>query len=495
MGQILRGPSNAKREERLGRRFPTQCGTAIASGPPICCILPIPIIYLIPRSDPSGEDPELRKGHGPGWHTSRAPQGGPHHHHPRPGYPLQWPYPSRRPTQHEDREENTTCKEGQIKHHYEQPQRYNYHLNSGEDLGTHSEEQDRAPASVSPPIRIHRGPLPPNGSPFSHGIHIRSQSEQVLPGSGHTWFRKSLRCGFSSHPLPGPIQDGYCPRHMAWSEGHVRRPQRNSTLENTYSRKYTIGQGVGQGKILSLLLYKVYADNLLQKLEDSGLGVYVGTTFVGSPTCADDVLLVSPKAPDMKGMLNINQSYFEERRYSIHPIESEVSSRTGQDPNLMLGENKLPYTNAVTHLGLTRSLRNGFQIVQTRIDCARRSAYSLIPAGLHGKNGFPPTASKKLITTYILPRLLYGLQRPTAQHTVPERRSRHRGHISPHRPDPNGRGTSHPDLDPVRGHIKTPYKLSNQTISRTTTHIWTEKAHGLYTWRTLRQSMEWQKSS
>ena len=183
--------------------------------------------------------------------------------------------------------------------------------------------------------------------------------------------------------------------------------------KNTYSRKYTIGLGVGQGKILSPLLYKVYADNLLQKLKDSGLGVYIGTTFVGSPTCADDVLLVSSKAPDMQSMLNINQSYSEERRYSTHPIKSEVSSCTWQDPNLMLDENKLPYTNAVTHLGLPRSLRNGSQTVQTRIGCARCSAYSLIPAGLHGENGLPPTASKKLITTYILPRLLYGLEAVT----------------------------------------------------------------------------------
>ena len=183
--------------------------------------------------------------------------------------------------------------------------------------------------------------------------------------------------------------------------------------KNTYSRKYTIGQGVRQGKILSPLLYKVYTDNLLQKLEDSGLGIYIGTTFVGSPTHAHDILLVSSKAPDIQGMLNINQSYSEERWYSIHPVKSEVSSHTGQDPKLMLSENKLPYTNAVTHLGLTRSPRNGSQTVQTRIDCARRSAYSLILAGLHGENGLLPTASKKLITNYILPRLLYGLEAVT----------------------------------------------------------------------------------
>ena len=73
----------------------------------------------------------------------------------------------------------------------------------------------------------------------------------------------------------------------------------------------------------------------------------------------------------------------------------------------------LSCTSAVTHLGLSRNLRGGSHTVQARIDCARRAAYSLIPAGLHGENGLPPPASRKLITTYILPRLLYGLEAVT----------------------------------------------------------------------------------
>ena len=317
------------------------------------------------------------------------------------------------PLQHEDREENTTRKEGQIQHHYEQPQRYNYHLNSGEDLRTHSEEQDRAPASVSPPIRIHRGPLPPNGSPLSHGTHIRSQNEQVLPGSGHTWFRESLRCGFSSHPLPGPIQEGYCPRHMACSEGNVRRPHRNSMLEKHIQQKIHNRTGGGtrkdtvpttvQGlrrqppaKIERLWTRRIHWHHIR----------WISHMCRRCPTC----VLQSPRYARHAQ----HQSVILWRTVVLHtPHKNEVSSCTGQDPNLMLDENKLPYMNAVTHLGLPRSLRNGSQTVQTRIDCARCSAYSLIPAGLHGENGLPPTASKKFITTYILPRLLYGLEAVT----------------------------------------------------------------------------------
>ena len=81
----------------------------------------------------------------------------------------------------------------------------------------------------------------------------------------------------------------------------------------------------------SYTLYKVYEDNLLQNVEDSRQGADIGTTFTGYPTYADGVLLVSSGVSDMQGMLNINHSYSEEWRYSIHPTKSEVFSCTGQD--------------------------------------------------------------------------------------------------------------------------------------------------------------------
>ena len=114
--------------------------------------------------------------------------------------------------------------------------------------------------------------------------------------------------------------------HMACSEGHVRKASvKRYARKNTYSRKHTIGHGEEQGKILSPLLYKVYADNLLQKLEDSGQGVCIGTTFVGSPTCDDDVLLVSSKVPDMQGMVNINQSYSVRKTTVLHALHKKRS--------------------------------------------------------------------------------------------------------------------------------------------------------------------------
>ena len=42
--------------------------------------------------------------------------------------------------------------------------------------------------------------------------------------------------------------------------------------------------------------------------------------------------------------------------------------------------------------------------------CWKNSTYSLTGTGFHGTNWLPPTTCMKLFITYVLPRLLYGLE-------------------------------------------------------------------------------------
>ncbi len=60
-----------------------------------------------------------------------------------------------------------------------------------------------------------------------------------------------------------------------------------------FSGEYTIRQGVRQGGILSTLLYKSYINKLLKMFEKSGLGVTIGSLYLGAPTCADGILLIA----------------------------------------------------------------------------------------------------------------------------------------------------------------------------------------------------------
>ena len=54
-----------------------------------------------------------------------------------------------------------------------------------------------------------------------------------------------------------------------------------------------IHQVVRKGGILSPFLYKLYVNKLLEDLKTYSLGFKIGTTYVGCPTCADDIAFMS----------------------------------------------------------------------------------------------------------------------------------------------------------------------------------------------------------
>jgi hypothetical protein len=56
---------------------------------------------------------------------------------------------------------------------------------------------------------------------------------------------------------------------------------------------FAVSEGVRQGVVLSTDLYKLYINPLLDQIEDSGIGMQIGTIPCLAPTCADDVSLIA----------------------------------------------------------------------------------------------------------------------------------------------------------------------------------------------------------
>jgi hypothetical protein len=63
------------------------------------------------------------------------------------------------------------------------------------------------------------------------------------------------------------------------------------------------------------------------------------------------------------------------------------------------------------HLGIIRTNdgKNG-KTLDSRIQLARRTAYALMGAGLHGLHGLSPQVSLQILSTYVIPRLTFGLE-------------------------------------------------------------------------------------
>ena len=77
---------------------------------------------------------------------------------------------------------------------------------------------------------------------------------------------------------------------------------------------------------------------------------------------------------------------------------------------IQLLDEKLDNTESEVHLGIHRNPKDkSSQTIKAKIKCSRRSTNAMMGAGLHGLNGLNPCVSKKLIETYIIPKLLHGL--------------------------------------------------------------------------------------
>ena len=157
------------------------------------------------------------------------------------------------------------------------------------------------------------------------------------------------------------------------------------------------------------------------ELERHDLGISIGNTYTGCPTCADDIVLLTSNQNELQEMLHEVDGYSKDHQFNLHPTKSnttiQTSSRKGYyehaalQNDLILGEETMKLQTETVQLGLIRTTSNETKIsIEERISLARITHYSLIKSGVHGTNGLIPRTSYKIYQVYVIPRLLYGLE-------------------------------------------------------------------------------------
>ena len=66
-------------------------------------------------------------------------------------------------------------------------------------------------------------------------------------------------------------------------------------------------------------------------------------------------------------------------------------------------------STSATHLGITRNI-NRKPNIEEKINLGRKTAYSVMGAGFHGGGGLKPSQNGFIWSTFVVPRLLYGLE-------------------------------------------------------------------------------------
>ena len=75
------------------------------------------------------------------------------------------------------------------------------------------------------------------------------------------------------------------------------------------SGSINIEQGVRQEGILSADLYKVYVNQLLDRMYECGYGARIGDIICNAPTCADDLSSLSDNASELQVLCDIAYDY------------------------------------------------------------------------------------------------------------------------------------------------------------------------------------------
>ena len=67
-------------------------------------------------------------------------------------------------------------------------------------------------------------------------------------------------------------------------------------------------------------------------LQLADMGLSIGCFYLGTPTCADDILLLSRCPYELQSMVTINEAYSKKNRYEIHADPDPLISKSRITP-------------------------------------------------------------------------------------------------------------------------------------------------------------------
>ena len=180
--------------------------------------------------------------------------------------------------------------------------------------------------------------------------------------------------------------------------------------------KIELRQGIRQGAKLSTIMYNRFNNGILHSLTETNLGPHIGTFNITSPTCADDLALLEQSLTNMQSLTTTVYNHTCKDRFTINPSKSETMTfnekkkKNQQDKvSMIMGNEKIPSTDKVKHLGIERNKENTPD-TECRIQTARKTSYALMGTGMHGTNGISPVITTSMWDTFIIPRMLHGIE-------------------------------------------------------------------------------------
>jgi len=193
-------------------------------------------------------------------------------------------------------------------------------------------------------------------------------------------------------------------------------------VNGMYSDWFSSVTGVRQGSVLSPLLFSIFINGLVTKLNRMGLGVRVlGVRGVERRVCcllfADDIVLVAESEAELRKALSVCEEYAREWRFAFNAEKSGVmrcsvrAERSAPARRWMIGGAEVAETDYYKYLGYDFQNRTGTwkRHCARRATAAMRTMGALSEVGVH-QGGLRVKTGAHLARAIVLPVLEYGAE-------------------------------------------------------------------------------------
>ena len=194
---------------------------------------------------------------------------------------------------------------------------------------------------------------------------------------------------------------------------------------------FTVERGVHQGGPLSMPLYQIYINELINQLKNSNHGCSIGSMDLTCPAHADDISIMALYKRSLNSLLKIAYQYSLKWNFEFNGNKSVVllwGKDNDPDIPIVLGSNTLKIVECCKHMGidLTTNKHIMKENVLRRVSRGKNVVYAARGLGSHMLS-VPPKALSKIYWSVAVPKITYGLDvTPITAHDLDELDKNHR---------------------------------------------------------------------
>ncbi|VDI44763.1 Hypothetical predicted protein [Mytilus galloprovincialis] len=169
------------------------------------------------------------------------------------------------------------------------------------------------------------------------------------------------------------------------------RDMKSSILfNNKLTRWFQLQRGVRQGGVLSAVLFLVFINNLLLKLNNTSYGTILYDVRVACSVQADDIALMSPTTQGMQTLINICQLLSERWAFKFSP--------------------EIPIVTSTKHVGnLLESSLNSTEQTMNACHMLRATTISIMNSGVHPAI-LNTSTCLQIVNLLVCTRAIYGCE-------------------------------------------------------------------------------------